>query len=321
MKQKIKIEKQYGLVSKQVLQNKKISIKAKGLYVYLSARAGNKFKCKPTISTICRDLRVTDTSFYKYKKELEAAGILITVKTGRGVTKRNEYHLQKVTKGYGIVYLDVLTNKNIKLQSKAIYGLISCYAGARFIAYPLSKLIYTYLKISRNTHFRLLKGLKEKGIVKTKQLHIDGRFAYCNYYINGAKPNNTKNRYIIKFKGTRKNIKNTKTDNTKTNYTNYREMVLSNINYKSLQGYYAKNNKALNILNDIVDIITNTLYEGSKPLLFKGVEMQTNILQSIYSKLEFKNIKSVIDSVLSIKNKINNKTEYLRVSLANSYYN
>lgn len=320
MKNKIKLNKQYGLVSKTVLQNKKISIKAKGLYVYLSARAGNKFKCNPTVSTICKDLGITDTSFYIYKNELEAAGAITIIKIGKGINKRNEYHLNKVTKGYGIVYLDVLTNKEIKLQSKAIYGLISCYAGTRFIAYPLSKLIYTYLNISRNTHFRLLKGLKEKGIVKTKQLHIDGRYSYCNYYINGATPNNAKNRYIIKFKGKRnKNTKNTKIQ--KSNYTNYRKMVLNNISYKSLQGYYANNNKALSLLNDIVDILTNTLYEGGKPLLFKGIEMQNNVLQSIYGKLEFKNIKSVIDSVLNVTNKINNKTEYLRVSLANSYYN
>lgn len=320
MKNKVKLQKQYGLVSKAVLQNKKISIKAKGLYVYLSARAGNKFKCNPTVSTICRDLGITDTSFYKYKKELETAGVITTIKIGQGIKKHNEYHLTKVTKGYGIVYLDALTNKEIKLQSKTIYGLISCYAGTRFIAYPLSKLIYTYLNISRNTHFRLLKGLKEKDIVKTKQLHINGRYAYCNYYINGATPNNIKNRYIIKFKGKRnKNNKNTKIQ--KSTYTNYREMILNNINYKSLQGYYANNNKALKLLNEIVDILTNTLYEGGKPLLFKGVKIQTSVLQSIYGKLEFKNIKSVVDNVLNVPNKINNKTEYLRVSLTNSYYN
>ena len=245
MKQKLKINKQYGLISNEIIKNKNISIKAKGLYIYLSARSGNKFKCRPTISTICKDLGITDTSFYKYKNELETANILTVIKTGQGINKRNEYHLQKVTKGYGIVYLDVLKDKNIKLQAKAIYGLLSCYAGTRFIAYPISKLIYTYLNISRNTHFRLLKGLKEKGIVKTKQLHINGRYSYCNYYINGATPNNTKTRFIIKFKGKNKNNKNIKIQ--KSTYTNYKEMVLNNINYKSLQGYYANNNKALNL--------------------------------------------------------------------------
>lgn len=324
MKSKIKLNKQYGIVNKNVLQNKNISIKAKGLYVYLSARAGNKGTCNPTISTICSNLNINDATFHKYKNELINNNIITVTKEGKGIKQRNVYQLPKVSKGYGIVYLDTLTDNNINLQAKAIYGLLACYAGARFIAYPLAKLIYSYLKVSRNTYFKALKVLKLNNIVKTKQLHINGRYAYCNYYINGAEPNKTNTKYIFKFKNKNKvkNNKITKTTTTTINneYKAYEELVKANIEYEALQGVYQGDTGALNILGNIVSILVNSAYMGQiNGIKANGVNISGNILKSVYNKLNYNHIKNVVDNVLNV-NKINNIREYLKVALFNSYY-
>lgn len=323
MKSKIKLNKQYGIVNKNILQNKNISIKAKGLYVYLAARAGNKGYCTPSISTICKDLGINDATFYKYKNELVNNNIIKVTKEGKGIKQRNVYQLPKVSKGYGIVYLDTLTDNNINLQAKAIYGLLACYAGTRFIAYPLAKLIYSYLKVSRNTYFKILKVLKTKGIVRTKQLHINGRYAYCNYYINGAKPNKANTRYIFKFKGNRKNNKITTTITTTTTtneYQAYTELIKGNIEYEALQGVYQGDTGALNILGNILSILVNSAYMGQiTGIKANGVNISGNILKSVYNKLNYNHIKNVVDNVLNV-NKINNIREYLKVALFNSYY-
>lgn len=334
MKQKIKLNKQYGIVNKNVLQNKNISIKAKGLYVYLAARSGNKGCCNPTVSTICSDLHITENSFYKYKNELLSANIITIKKTGTGIHKRNTYILPKLNKGYGFVFLDVLTNKHITLQAKAIYGLISCYAGARFVAFPSAKLVYSFLNIARNTYFNLLKILKQFNIVATKQLHINGRFAHCNFYINGAKPNNTNNRYIFKFthKLNKRNkiFNTTHTPNNNNNtitkhlhnieYAHYTQLVHDNINYNALHGTFSNDKYALHLLTQITDIITNTLYTGSKDIAFNGFLMNASIVQAIFNKLEFKHIKLVINNIIHNPYKINNLTTYLRVCLLNAFY-
>ena len=325
MKNKVKLNKQYGIVNKNILQNKNISIKAKGLYVYLCARSGNKGYCTPSVATICNDLGITDNTFFKYKNELVKANIIKVTKEGTGIKQRNIYHLPKVSKGYGIVYLDTLKDNSINLQGKAIYGLLACYAGARFIAYPLAKLIYSYLKVSRNTYFKILKVLKTKGIVRTKQLHINGRYAYCNYYINGAKPNKTNTKYIVKFKSNNKRkasfnaikINSNKCDD----YNLYRDMVLSNISYKALVGYFSKDKYALTLLDNIIDILVNSLYVGCNSLTYKGIRIAASSIKSIYRKLEFSHIKSVIMNVKGVTNKIYNKTEYLRVCLVSVFYN
>lgn len=324
MKNKVKLNKQYGLVNKNVLQNKNISIKAKGLYTYLCARAGNKGYCNPTVATICNDLNINDATFHKYKNELLNNNIITITKQGTGIKQRNTYQLPKATTGYGIVYLETLKDNNINLQAKAIYGLLACYSGTRFIAFPLSKLIYTYLKISRNTYFRILKLLKVHNIVTTKQLHINGRFAYCNYYINGAKPNKATTKYIFKFTGKRKNITNTTNSNITPHiiqYDNFKDLVHTNINYLALLGYFKHNNKAIELLNDITDIITNTLFTKPKPLIFNNITLQSSIVQAIFNKLEFKHVKYVINNILNVKHKINNRTQYIKVCLTNAYYN
>ena len=329
MKKKINIEKQYGIVNKDILKNKNISYEAKGLYTYFCARSGNKNECYPTISVICTDLGINERTFHKYKNELIDKKVIKVEKEKTDKYYRNRYVLlQKQGKGnFGYVYLDILTDPRVSLTEKSIYGLFACISGSRFIAYPLAKVIYYILGMCRDTYFTAMKNLRELGYIKTKQLHIQGRFAHCNYYINGVKPNNEKTRYIFKFKrtNTTKN-KKTKIDDDIINepinkYDIYREIIEEDIEYDALKGKYEDNKKALYILENIVNILNNTFYSSKiKDVTVNGIVFPGKIVKSIFNKLRFNNINSVVENVLNVNAKINNLRAYLIVALLNSYY-
>lgn len=337
MKQKIKLNKQYGLINKQVLTNKNISANAKALYTYLSARSGNKNICNPTIPTILKDLNICEATFHKLKKELIENGIIEVIKEGKGLQKRNHYKLlHNINKNFGYVYLDTLTDPTLTLKAKAIYGLLASYSGSRFVSYPLSKIIYTYLKMSRNTYFSAIKILKKLRYVKTKQLHINGRYSYCNYYINGKKPNNTKTRYIFKNLKNKIIKSNTTKTTTTTNpnkenyvgkeeiyieYKQYESIVKDNIEYNSLSTIYKNNNEALYWLDNILSVLTNNIYFENKGLHINEHTVTGGSLATIYNKLNFNHIQTVVESLLAVPTtKIKNIRNYLKVTLYNIFY-
>lgn len=335
MKKDIKIKKQYGIANKEILIDRSITGNARGLYVYLCARSGNKGKCNPTVSTICKDLGINEATFHKYKNELIDKKVIKVEKEKTKKYYRNNYILlKKQTKGnFGYVYLDILTDSRVSLKEKAIYGLFACISGTRFISYPLSKVVYYILGMCRDTYFSAMKNLRELGYIKTKQLHIQGRFANCNYYINGAKPNKEKTRYIFKFKKTtttknRKNKANESvisesdiSESDISEYDMYRSIVEEQIEYEALKGKYKTNEKAIYILENIVDILNNTIFYGkSRDLVVEGRVMIGSIVKSVFEKLEFNNIKVVVENILNINYKIKNIKAYLKVALINSYY-
>ena len=329
MKNKVKINKQYGIINKEVIKDSRLSANAKGLYTYFCARAGNKGICNPSVDTICKDLHINVATFHKLKNELVNNKIINIEKKGTGINRRNSYILLKQTNtGYGMVYLDIVMNPRLNLKSKAIYGLLACYAGTRFIAYPLSKLIHSTLKISRNTYFNALRMLKELNFLITKQLHINGRFSYCNYYINNKEPNKKETRFI--FKGLNKKTTTLTNYSTKTNkgentvsstYITYMDNIKSNIEYDALIGLFDSNKKALYILENILTILTNDTYSDNvKSIVVNDVKLNGSVVKSIFNKLNFNNIKYVVENILRTNNKIKNITKYLKVALINSYY-
>ena len=336
MKKKVKIKEQYGIVNKKVINNKNLSINAKGLYVYLCARSGNKRECNPKVITICNDLGITEATFHKAKNELILNNVIYIQKDGETLKKRNRYvFIEKQENGnYGIVYLKVLTNNKLSLKAKAIYGLLSCLAGTRFVAYPLAKVVYLTLGICRNTYFNCMKKLKEYNCLMTKQLHINGRYAYCNFYINGKQPNKLQERYIFKLLKPSKNKKKLTSNSDKKipkkeqkhleisiEYKNYQELVSSNIEYEALKGLYGGNEKAMYILENAFSVLVSDIYSKNiKDIKYKGNIFSNGVVKSIFNKLNFNNVKYAIDSTLKVDTNIKNIRSYLRVALIGSYY-
>lgn len=76
--------KGYGTIAKSVMQDRNISIKAKGLYAYLCSFSGKCGSCYPSRSKICYDLNINNNTLSKYIKELVNSGYISTNK------KRND---------------------------------------------------------------------------------------------------------------------------------------------------------------------------------------------------------------------------------------
>lgn len=326
--------KQYGIVNKEVLDNKKLSVRAKALYVYLCARSGNKGKCHPLVDTICRDLSIKPSTFHKMKKELINNHIIDVAKIGAGSNKRNNYILKtkQGRRSYGIVLLDIITDSSIPLKAKAIYGLLSCLSGTRFIAFPTVEAICKTLKISRTTYYACIKSLKEKKYVITKQLHVNGRYSHCNFYINNNEPpaDEVSGKYIFQSgKEAHDNLNVTSKNITSNNkaqiqkspeYMECEHMVSLNIEYDTLKAIYHENKKALYLLDNILSVLVSNIFaKDVKDIMYRGVAFGNDIIKSIYNKLNFDNVRYAIDGILRSNTKIHNIRSYIKVVLLSSY--
>lgn len=81
----------------------------------------------------------------------------------------------KLAPGYGMLQRDVMTMK-ISVYSKAVYGLLISYAGAKDVCYPSLNTISEDLNISKPTVIKAIKELQEVDLVlvtKTKKTNKD----------------------------------------------------------------------------------------------------------------------------------------------------
>ncbi len=62
--------KGYGIIAKAVMQDKEISITAKGIYSYLCSYCGGGTTCFPSRTKICEDLNINKDTFSKHIKQL-----------------------------------------------------------------------------------------------------------------------------------------------------------------------------------------------------------------------------------------------------------
>lgn len=73
----------YGSIPKLVMQDPKISVKAKGLYTYYCAFASPSGDVFPSRERILKDLNISKNSYNQYRKELEDRGYLTTYREHR----------------------------------------------------------------------------------------------------------------------------------------------------------------------------------------------------------------------------------------------
>lgn len=60
------IELGYGTITKQAMQDQKLTIEAKAIYAYLCSFAGGKDEAWPSISRICYDLKISENRLRKH---------------------------------------------------------------------------------------------------------------------------------------------------------------------------------------------------------------------------------------------------------------
>jgi biotin operon repressor len=92
------LEHGYGIVAKDVLKDRGLSVVSKAIYSYLCSYANNENKAFPSVEHIAFDLDVSVKSVYKYIRELREYGC-ITVTQERnedGKFSRNIYTIELV---------------------------------------------------------------------------------------------------------------------------------------------------------------------------------------------------------------------------------
>ena len=79
--------------------------------------------------------------------------------------------------GYGNVYKDIMSNPNLSLQSKAVYGYLSSFTGDQEYCFPSYDTMQKHLKISRASLSKYIKELIAFGVVQ-----VNKRFTGSNQY-------------------------------------------------------------------------------------------------------------------------------------------
>lgn len=86
--------------------------------------------------------------------------------------------------GYGLIAKKVMKDSSLSLSSKAIYSYLCSYAGNESSAFPSVKLIKHELGISKDTFYKYIKELINKGyIIITQERGEKGKFSHNVYSI------------------------------------------------------------------------------------------------------------------------------------------
>lgn len=83
--------------------------------------------------------------------------------------------------GYGLIAQDVMRNKNISAQAKAIYSYLCSFAGTDGMVYPTQELMMDELGMNKTTFNKYLKEILSSGYIKVTQTRKNGKM-YKNVY-------------------------------------------------------------------------------------------------------------------------------------------
>lgn len=89
-----------------------------------------------------------------------------------------------ITGGYGTVYKEVLKDKDLSIEAKAIYSYLSSYAGGEDTAFPSIGLICHELNISEKRFYKHRKELLDKNIISKTRERTNNGFSKTIYTIN-----------------------------------------------------------------------------------------------------------------------------------------
>jgi hypothetical protein len=92
--------------------------------------------------------------------------------------------MQNEKKGFGYVYQNVMRDKKLTPEAKAIYAYLASFAGNNEMCYPGTSLMMDELLMSKERFYKHMNLLVEQGIV-IKQQEMDGtKFSKNTYTIN-----------------------------------------------------------------------------------------------------------------------------------------
>lgn len=116
----------YGLVFKDPMKNKALTIEAKAIYAYLAAYAGSTNVAFPSVELIVDELGISENRFHKNKKILIEQGYLSVhrERTENGFSKNiytlNHHPVTLQNEGIGNEVKETVTRQNVGIQSVGI---------------------------------------------------------------------------------------------------------------------------------------------------------------------------------------------------------
>ena len=79
--------------------------------------------------------------------------------------------MKKMPTGYGIVQTEIMKLKDLSIEAKAIYSLLSSYTGSKDYCFPKIETMCEDLGISEQRFYKHIKKLKEKNLIKVSKLY------------------------------------------------------------------------------------------------------------------------------------------------------
>lgn len=119
MQTEIRYDTGFGLIHRNIMRDKNLSIESKGIYSYISSFAGTSGQAYPGVKLMCTELNISENRFHKFKNELVEKGYLTIERERRekGFSK-NIYtlHVQPVTRQFvGIQNVGI---QNVGIQNE-----------------------------------------------------------------------------------------------------------------------------------------------------------------------------------------------------------
>ena len=95
--------KSYGLIDRDTMRNKNISLRAKGLYAYLCSLAGSTGVCYPSRRTACGYLKICDSTLTSLLRELTEENLISCEKkrSAQGKFQKNIYTINAFSAVHG----------------------------------------------------------------------------------------------------------------------------------------------------------------------------------------------------------------------------
>ena len=341
--------KGFGLVYKGVLQSKDLNLKAKAIYAYLCAFAGNSNKCYPSVKKITNDLNIDYQTFLKYREELLSKGLIKIEREKNKFNANNTYIIEIDTEniklnlsdedfynfnirkykdikkyGFGVISRAIMMDSSISINAKAQYAYLCSLAGTTNNAFPSLKQILATLKVSVNTYYKAFNELLSKGYIKAVQRRIKGKFSINDYYICEKPLNEDEEIKLVQrdikfYSKYREDAKST-INNYNEIYNRYRQTIADNIDLYNLLAN-AKSDDEKEFLENIIHTMSKVMAnENKKSYYINKYTMPIDIVKGIFMKLSKEHILDIKAYFFKEKRTVVNMEKYLVASLFNSYY-
>lgn len=173
-----RIKEGYGIIYKEVMSIKGISLTAKSIYALLISYTGQNKSCSLSINELIRDTGLCYKSVIKYMQELQKSN-LVKIEKSTGIQNvywpqkkaelKKQFYFECEKKGFGIIQYDVMRKPGISMTAKGVYALLVSCTDIGGSCFPKISSISEILDIAPNTVTKSINELEKVGLLLVKR--------------------------------------------------------------------------------------------------------------------------------------------------------